>query len=200
MRSLEVKAMSPLLNKTTDQRIIHQGTWEQFKFIQKGFDGSPGVRLFYYDETIEILMPGREHAIFASIIGYLVTTFLAEKGIFFQPTRSMTQEKEGVVSAQADESYCIGSVKSIPDLSIEVVFTSGGTSKLERYKALGVPEVWFWEDGSLKLYHLQDGSYELIDRSQLPGLSELDPDLLRRCILMAETDAGEAIRAFRREI
>ncbi|MBD1890636.1 Uma2 family endonuclease [Coleofasciculus sp. FACHB-SPT9] len=192
--------MPPLLDKTTDQRIIHQGTWEQFKFIQKGFEGSPGVRLFYYDGTIEILMPGREHEIFASIIGYLVTTFLAEKGIFFQPTRSMTQEKEGVVSAQADESYCIESVKSIPDLSIEVVFTSGGISKLERYKALGVPEVWFWEDGLLKLYHLRDSSYESIESSQLPGLSELDPDLLRRCILMAETDAGEAIRAFRREI
>ena len=192
--------MPPLLDKTADQRIVHHGTWEQFKFIQKGFDGSPGVRLSYYDETIEILMPGREHEIFASIIGYLVTTFLAEKGIFFQPTRSMTQEKEGVVSAQADESYCIGSVKSIPDLSIEVVFTSGGTSKLERYKALGVPEVWFWEDGSLKLYHLQDGSYQSIDRSQLPGLNNLDLDLLRRCILMAQTDAGEAIRAFRREI
>lgn len=192
--------MPPLLDKTTDQRIVHHGTWEQFKFIQKGFEGSPGVRLSYYNGTIEILMPGREHEIFASIIGYLVTTFLTEKGIFFQPTRSMTQEKEGVVSAQADESYCIGSVKSIPDLSIEVVFTSGGIGKLERYKALGVPEVWFWEDGSLKLYHLQDGSYKYIDRSQLPGLNNLDLDLLRRCILMAETDAGEAIRAFRREI
>jgi Uma2 family endonuclease len=192
--------MPPLLNKTTDQRIVHHGTWEQFKFIQKGFDGSPGVRLFYYDGMIEILMPGREHEIFASIIGYLVTTFLTEKGIFFQPTRSMTQEKEGVVSVQADESYCIGSVKPIPDLSIEVVFTSGDISKLERYKALGVPEVWFWEDGLLKLYHLQGNSYEPIDRSQLPGLSELDLDLLRRCILMAETDAGEAIRAFRQQI
>ncbi|MBD1928344.1 Uma2 family endonuclease [Trichocoleus sp. FACHB-90] len=192
--------MPPLLDKTTDQRIVHHGTWEQFKFIQKGFDGSPGVRLFYYDETIEILMPGQDHETFSRIIGYLVTTFLVEQGIFFKPTGAMTQEKEGVVSAQADESYCIGSVKSIPDLSIEVVFTSGGTSKLERYKALGVPEVWFWEDGLLKLYHLQDGSYQSIDRSQLPGLNNLDLDLLRRCILMAESDAGEAIRAFRREI
>ncbi|MGB7442366.1 MAG: Uma2 family endonuclease [Coleofasciculaceae cyanobacterium] len=192
--------MPPLLEKTTDQRIVHHGTWEQFKFIQKGFEGSPGVRLFYYGGAIEILMPGREHEIFASIIGYLITTFLTEKGIFFQPTRSMTQEKEGVVSTQADESFCIGSVKSIPDLSIEVVFPSGGTSKLERYKALGVQEVWFWEDGLLKLYHLRDGSYESIERSQLPRLSELNLDLLKRCILMAETDAGEAIRTFRREI
>jgi hypothetical protein len=44
--------MPPLLNKTIDQRIVHHGTWEQFKFIQKGFDGSPGVRLFYYDGTM----------------------------------------------------------------------------------------------------------------------------------------------------
>ena len=192
--------MPSLLDKATDQRILHHGTWEQFKCIQKGFDGASGVRLFYYDGKIEILMPGRDHEVFASIIGYLITTFLAEKGIFFQPTRSMTQEKEGVVSAQADESYCLESVKPLPDLAIEVVFTSGGINKLERYKALGVPEVWFWEDGLLKLYQLRDGSYEAIDHSQLPGLTDLDLDLLRRCILMAETDTGEAIRAFRREL
>lgn len=199
-RLLEVNTVPSLLNKTTDQRILHHGTWEQFKCIQKGFDGASGVRLFYYNGAIEILMPGREHEIFASIIGYLITTFLTEKGIFFQPTRSMTQEKEGVASVQADESYCIGSAKPIPDLSIEVVFTSGGISKLERYQALGVPEVWFWEDGLLKFYQLRDGSYEQIDRSQLPGLRDLDLDLLKRCILMAETDTGAAIRAFRREL
>ncbi|MBF2028169.1 MAG: Uma2 family endonuclease [Oscillatoriales cyanobacterium C42_A2020_001] len=192
--------MPSLLNQTTDQRIIHHGSWEQFKLIQQGFDGSPGVRLFYYEGVIEVLMPGREHELFSRLIGYLVTTFLAEKGIFFQPTGAMTQEKEGVVSAQADESYCIGSVKPIPDLAIEVIFTSGSINKLERYKALGVPEVWFWEDGVLTLYHLYDGDYQQRDRSQLPGLTDLDLDLLKCCILMAETDAGEAIRTFRRTL
>jgi len=192
--------MSPLLDKTTDQRIVHQGTWEQFKCIQTGFDGSSGVRLCYYEEMIEILMSGQDHETFARIISYLITTFLVEQGIFFKPTGAMTQEKPGVVSAQADESFCIGSVKPIPDLSIEVVFTSGDIRKLERYQALGVPEVWFWQDGLLKLYHLGEDGYEPIERSQLPGLSELDIDWLKRCILMAETDAGEAIRAFRRGI
>jgi len=192
--------MSPLLNPTRDRQILHYGTWEQFKLIQKGFESSPGARLSYYDRAIEILMPGREHEIFASIIGYLITTFLTEQGIFFQPTGAMTQEKPGLVSLQADLSYCIESTKSIPDLSVEVIFTSGGIDKLERYQALGVLEVWFWEDGLLKLYRLREGSYEPIARSQLLGLRELDVDLLARCILLAETNAGEAIRTFRQAL
>jgi len=56
----------------------------------------------------------------------------------------MTQEKKGIVSVEADESFCLETVKPIPDLSIEVVFSSSTVSKLARYQALGVPEVWFW--------------------------------------------------------
>ncbi|MBW4538432.1 MAG: Uma2 family endonuclease [Myxacorys chilensis ATA2-1-KO14] len=186
---------------TAEQRMIHSGhTWDQFKLIQKGFEGFPGVRLFYYDGTVEILMPGRDHEMFASFIGYLVMTFLLVKGIRFKPTRSMTQEKAGVASVQADESYCIGDSKPIPDLSIEVVFSSGGEGKLARYKELEVPEVWFWEDGVFSLYHLRENRYERIDRSELPGLEELNIALLNRCVLMAETDEGAAVAEFRRGI
>jgi Uma2 family endonuclease len=189
------------LSRSIDQQIVHHGrSWEQFKLIQKGFEESPGVRLFYYNGTVEILMPGREHEVFGRVIGFLVATFLIKKGIFFQPTGAMTQEKEGEVSAQADESYCIGLVKPIPDLAIEIVFTSGGTTKLARYRALGVAEVWFWQDGALELYHLRSAGYEQIERSELEGLQDLDIDLLRRCVLMAETDVGEAVRAFQQEI
>jgi Uma2 family endonuclease len=126
-----------------DQRIVYHGiTWQQFKLIQAGFVNSPGVRLFFYQDTIEILMPGREHEIFSRLIGFLIGLFCLEKDIEFEPTGSMTQEREGEASAQADESYCFGDSKPIPDLAIEVIFTSGGTEKLARYKALGVPEVW----------------------------------------------------------
>ncbi|WP_333474666.1 hypothetical protein [Allocoleopsis sp.] len=111
--------MTQLLNEAIDQRIIHHNrTWEQFKLIQKGFENSPGVRLFYYKGTIEILMPGREHEVFKSIIGMLLELFFIEQEIEFEPTGSMTQEAEGEASAQADESYCIGVSKLTPDLSM----------------------------------------------------------------------------------
>jgi Uma2 family endonuclease len=191
---------SQLDRSTSDQRIVLQGTWEHFKFIQRGFEAAPGAKLSYYKGTIEILMPGFQHENFSEIIGYLVTTFLLSRGIIFVPSGSMTQERDGFASAQADKSFCLGEAKPIPDLSIEVIFTSGNTQKLERYQALGVPEVWFWKDGALVLYGLRETGYERIDRSKLPGLDQLDIGLLKRCILMAETDFPEAVRVFQQEI
>lgn len=191
---------TPLKTTPSDQHIVVPGTWEQFKSIQKGFEHSRGVRLFYYDGTIELLMPGREHEVFGHIIGCLITLFLAQKGVFFQPTGAMTQEQEGTASAQADQSYCLGRVKPIPDLSIEVVFTSGGANKLKRYQALGVAEVWFWQDGALSFYHLGSAGYERCDRSQFEELADLDIELLKRCILIAEVDAGEAVRVFQQAL
>ncbi len=189
------------LTPPSDQRVVHYGrSWEQFKSIQAGFEQAPGVRLFYYDGTVEVLMPGREHELFSWIIGHLIGLFLAQKGIFFQPTGAMTREKDREVSAQADQSFCIGSVKPIPDLSIEVIYTSGGVDKLARYRALGVSEVWLWQDGVLVVYRLRSQGHKQCDRSELEGLQDLDLDLLRRCILMAETDAGAAIRQFQQAI
>ncbi|MFB2897173.1 hypothetical protein ACE1CI_30020 [Aerosakkonemataceae cyanobacterium BLCC-F50] len=68
--------------------------------------------------------------------------------------------------------------------------------KLTRYKVLGVPEVWFWEDGLFKLYRLQESGYEQIERSEI--LPDLDIDLLARCVMMASK--LEALKAFQQTI
>ncbi len=189
--------MTQLLEKTTDHRTVLQGNWEHFKHLQKGFEEISRAKLSYYDGTIEILMPGEDHATFTQVIGFLINIFFIDKGIAFKPTGDKTQEREGEVSTQADQSYWIGQAKPIPDLAIEVVFTSGNAAKLSKYRALGVSEVWFWEDGTLALYHLRNDDYQRIDRSELPGLEALDLDLLKRCILIGETDLGQAFQMFR---
>jgi Uma2 family endonuclease len=192
-------ATAPSLSRSNDaQRLVHTGcTWSQFKLIQAGFEASPNIRLFYYQDTLEILMPGRNHEVLKSLIGFLIELFLVEIGMEFEPTGSMTQEREGIVSLQADESYCIGGSKPISDLAIEVVFISGGPDKLPRYQALAVTEVWFWQNDRLQLYRLQAGNYEQIDRSELPGLDQLDIGLLERCVILAQTSKREAVEAFR---
>lgn len=170
--------------------------WDSFKLLQESFADSPGIRLFYYRGEVEILAVSKDHEVFSELIGILLAEYFVEKGIEFTPTGSFTQEKEGVASAQADKSYFIGKVGTTPDLSIEVVFTSGTLSKLNRYQELGVPEVWFWEDGLLTLHHKRADGYERIYTSEL--LKDLDINLLTRCVLMSSR--LEAIREFRRGI
>ncbi|MBE9137482.1 Uma2 family endonuclease [Nodosilinea sp. LEGE 07088] len=172
-----------------DIRTIQPGrTWEQFKHLQKGFENTRGLRLFFYNGTIEILMPGEAHELFKSVIGFLIETFLFHRGLEFKPTGSMTQEKEGIAAAEADESYQIDGYR----LSVEVNFTSGNAAKLERYQALGVDEVWMWEDGSLMVYHHQSGQYERVARSGIPALAEIDLSVLSACILLGETSRIQA--------
>jgi Uma2 family endonuclease len=181
----------------SDQRILQSDrTWEQFQLILQGFDRAPGVKLAYYNNTVEILMPGREHELFSAVIALLLGIFFIERDIEFEPTGSMDQEKAGEAFVQADQSYCFSSAQSIPDLSIEVIFTSGGIDKLARYRALGVPEVWFWQDGVFRLFHLREDGYTPIDRSELPGLADLDFNLLTECVLMAQTSRLVAAKTF----
>jgi Uma2 family endonuclease len=186
----------PAASLPIDQVITLQGDWSHFQLLKRGFEQCRGAKLSFYDGVIEILMPGRAHELFSELIGHLLVIFLTTKGIFYIPTGSMDQQEEGQASTQADKSYCIGTDKLVPDLSIEVIFTSGSTQKLTRYRALGVPEVWFWEDGVLTLYGLRSQGYEPINQSELPGLEDFDFSLFRRCILMGETDPGEAMRTF----
>lgn len=177
-----------------DVRTIQRGkTWAQFEHLQKGFEDTRGVHLFYYNGTIEILMPGAAHELFKKIIAILIEVFLLDRKIEFEPTGSMTQKREGAAAAEADESYNIQGVR----LCVEVNFTSGDESKLQCYQELGVDEVWFWEDGILDVYSLQANGYQKVTRSQIPALAPIDLEIMAQCILIGETSRIEAVERFR---
>ncbi|TAG92009.1 MAG: Uma2 family endonuclease [Oscillatoriales cyanobacterium] len=190
--------MTQTLLQPLEQRFIHSGiSWQQFKLIQQGFSDSPGIRLFYYRGEVEILAVSEDHEAISRTLTILLALYFDIKDIEFKPTGSRTLETEGEASTQADESYLIGrSTGTPPDLSVEIIFTSGTVKKLQRYRVLGVPEVWFWEDGVLAMYRLGAEGYEKISSSVV--LPDLDINLLCRCLLMASS--VEAMREFRRGI
>jgi Uma2 family endonuclease len=189
-------ALDRLTQQATDQIVVVKGSWAKFKLIQQGCEESSSVRVSYFNGTIEIVMPSRAHEIFSGAFHLLLSLYLAHLDIECLATGSADQEVEGTAAVQPDQSYCIDGVKAIPDLSVEVVFSSGGINKLARYQAIGVPEVWFWEDGVLALYHLRSSGYEPVERSELPGLKELDLTIFKRCLLIGETSTTNAIKEF----
>jgi hypothetical protein len=173
-----------------DVRTIQRGkTWAQFEHLQQGFANTRGVKLFFYNTTIEILMPSEAHEMFKKIIAILIEAFLLDRQVEFKPTGSMTQKREGFAAAEADESYEIQGLK----LSIEVNFTSGDITKLDCYRALDVDEVWFWEDGVLEVYGLTADGYQKLNNSRIPVLAAIDLSVLADCILIGETSRIKAV-------
>ncbi|MGC9527717.1 MAG: hypothetical protein ACP5D7_19460 [Limnospira sp.] len=78
---------------------------------------------------------------------------------------------------------------------LEVIVTSGAIDALEIYRGIGIPEVWFWEDGLLKVYVLRD-SYHRVKRSDL--LPDLDFNLLTKYICYH--DQYDAVTEFLKEL
>ena len=188
---------NPTFSPAAEQHFTCRGlTWHQFKAIQASFEKVPNIRLFYCDGVLEIVGISKPHEAFQSIIGVLLAIYFEVREIEFFPSGAYSQIVEGQVEYQADLSYSFGTDKDVPDLCIEVVITSGSPIKLQKYRLMGVPEVWFWEDGTLQLYRLQEQGYERIASSEL--LPELDLSLLKRCILFASP--LEALKEFRKGI
>ncbi|MFN4843345.1 MAG: Uma2 family endonuclease, partial [Dolichospermum sp.] len=121
-----------------------------------------------------------------------------EKDIDFYPLGSTTFRREAAARGiEPDECYCFDSEKSVPDLAIEVVVTSGGIDDLLIYQGLGVPEVWFWQNHQFSLYFLRDDKYEKISKSEF--LPDLDLTLLASLLLSGEKPK-DLISKFRENI
>ncbi|MBW4679506.1 MAG: Uma2 family endonuclease [Microcoleus vaginatus WJT46-NPBG5] len=181
----------------SEQRFILRGiSWQQYKTLEAALESIPGVRLAYFHNTLEFMTISEEHEDIKSLIGTLVELFLLQVGMRYYRRGGQTLKKEPDLELMPDESFNFESKKAIPALAIEVVITSGNTEKLEGYKILNVPEVWFWKAGKLSIYSLQDGGYQENLQSKL--LPNLDLALLVRCANMA--DQFDAIAEFRNAI
>ncbi|NES22576.1 MAG: Uma2 family endonuclease [Symploca sp. SIO3E6] len=167
-------------------------SWSQLEAIEAAFDNIAGVSFAYLDGILEIMTTSPEHEDAKKTTGLLLEAYMREKGIRFYGRGSPTLGSEKQQARkEPNESYNLDTQKAIPDLVIEVIFTSGGIDKLRFYQRMGIPEVWFWEDGLLRLYRLRE-EYEQIHRSEL--LPDLDISLLSRYIMYA--DQYDAVTEF----
>jgi Uma2 family endonuclease len=194
-------------NDDPEEIFISSGvSWENYEALLAKLEDNSHYRVTYLDGILEIVSPSIRHEKIKTNLGMLLERFFYSKRIRFIPMGSSTfRNKAKKAGAEPDECYCIDEEKSVPDLAIEVVVTSGNVSKLEIYRRLGVAEVWFWERNEFKLYHLRDNSqkekttvypdtygYEQITKSEI--LPQLDISLLERCISIS--DSLQAIDEF----
>lgn len=181
---------------TADQRVVsYQVPWAHYE-AQLALRGeAPVPRMAYLEGALEIMTPSKDHERIKSYIGCMVETYALERGIDLSPYGAWTLTSAPKASGlEPDECYIVGDQgKEIPDLAIEVAWTSGGIDKLEIYRRLGIGEVWIWKGGEIQVHVLKGPGYVRGARSAL--FPDLDVPLLTS--FLDRPTAVQAMRAFR---
>ena len=203
-RSYELPGLDELLRPARlpdgtepEQRIIVCGvSWRDYlKFDKMLGDDRAGTRLYFLDGDLEIMSTSEEHERIKKWIAGFIEDYLLEFDVATvtrgQATMRLAMQKAG---AEPDDAWCIGAPKRFPDLVFEVALTTG-INKLEIYRRMKVPEVWFWRRNKLEIYVLHDSEqYRPVRQSTL--LPDRDISLIGECLEMSTWQtARKAFRA-----
>ena len=173
--------IEPPTQKTDQQVVLFGVSWQQYENLLATLGDFPGLRMTYLEGGLEILMPSSEHEMLKKVIARLLERYAEELDIPLHGYGSTTFRKETKARGlEPDECYCVGVLKDIPDLAIEVILTSDGLDKLDVYKGLEIPEVLLWQNNQLSLYDLREDSYAIASRSQF--FPDLEIALLARYV------------------
>ena len=181
-----------------EERFLTSGvSWQAYESLLASLGNSSRYRLSYLSGILEIMSPSRSHELDKKAIGRLLEAYLEENRIRFWGLGSTTfRKEEKQAGKEPDKCYCIATDKDIPDLALEVIYTSGGVDILKIYQRLGVREVWFWQNQQFKVYCLQDNNYQEKNQSQL--LPDLDLALMAQYVTV--NDPLEAIIQWRQQV
>lgn len=129
-------------------------------------------RASYLNGTITIVSPSRNHERIAEIINGLIKTYCRKYNLAYFPMGSTTLKNPPKSGKEPDHSFAFKTDKPLPELAVEVNYTSGSVIDLEKYRDLGIKEVWMWKDEAITFYHLVDSQYQKVKNSVcLPQLN-----------------------------
>ena len=192
------------------QRVVLRSVgWQQFEDILEELGEHRGSRVAYSKGTLEIMSPLPEHEVTKEIIGDLLKILLEELGIDCESFGSTTFKQRDIeYGIEPDTCFYIANYQQMigrgrvditvappPDLAIEIDVTS--KTALDAYEALGVPELWRFENRKLRVDVLRSGKY--VQFSQSPTFPNLPivEKVLEIVELARSVGRSAALRVFR---
>ena len=150
--------------------LLHNISWQQYEGLLELLGDRPSTRIAYDNGILEIITPLPEHEYLKQAIGIAVNDIADELEMDYDSYGSTTWKKElKKAGVEPDDCFYIQneprirgqlefdlSVDPPPDLVIEIDYTSKSLDRFPIYARLGVPEIWRYENGILKI-HLLDG-------------------------------------------
>ncbi|MBD2314451.1 Uma2 family endonuclease [Desertifilum sp. FACHB-1129] len=197
------------------QRVLLQDvSWQEFEEILAELGEDRAARIAYDRGTLEIMTPLPEHESAKELVSDLLKALLEELDIEFLTLGSTTFKNQWMAKGiEPDNCFYIHNEERIrgkrtldlaidppPDLAIEIDVTS--RTHLEIYQALGVPELWRFENGTLQINILQDGQYISAQCSLIfPNISLTDviPNFVKQCQISGRNQTLKLFRTWVRE-
>lgn len=168
------------------QRVVLKNiSWQTFVTMLTDMGEDRASRMTYDQGTLEIMTPLMPHEHWNCLLKMLIFVLGEELNLEIFPTGSTTLKRQDLRrGAEPDSSYYIGNEALVrnkseidlnndpaPDLVVEIDLTSSSLNRFEIYAALGVGELWRYDDGVLYIYQLQAGQY--IECNNSPTFAQL---------------------------
>ena len=162
-----------------DRVILHNVSWQTFENLLADIGDRRKTLFHYLNGTLEIMSPLSLHEGSNRFIDDLIRALADELEIDLRKLGSLLMKiPELKLGAEPDSCYYIQNEPTIrgkeviivgqdppPDLVLEVDITNPSDRRLPIYALLGVPEVWRYDGYSLEFLALENGEYQLIDKS-----------------------------------
>jgi Uma2 family endonuclease len=200
-----------LLTESRANRVVlHNISWQQFENLLVDLGESRAARVAYDDGTLEIMTPLPEHEYYKEIIGDIIKDTAEVLELDYECYGSTTWKrklkKAGIESDNCfyfqNEALIRGKLKfdlnqdPPPDLALEIDVTSKSLDRFPIYARLGVPEIWSYDSGEIRIYQLQGEEYIHAETSLVfPNLNIQEiPSLIERYRMAGRRVFRQAIR------
>jgi Uma2 family endonuclease len=154
-------------------------SWATYKKLDDERGEQRGIPFTYSEGVLQIMANGRAHERLSANLTRLVELLAEEFELDFDPCGSTTLRREDLEKGfEPDSCFYIANAalmrakKEIdlaidppPDLTLEIDITSSSLNRLPIFAAVGIPEVWRYENGAIKIYQLQGEIYNEADES-----------------------------------
>ncbi|HLO83952.1 MAG TPA: Uma2 family endonuclease [Nostocaceae cyanobacterium] len=210
-------ATAPTNYQPISQRVLLENiSWQTFKAILTEIGHNRNTRLAYDQGKLEIMTPLMPHEYNNRLLEHLVFALAEELNLNLKSTGSITCKREGIIrGVEPDSSFYIQNEPLVrnkenldlnqdppPDLVIEVDYTSASVDRMPIYLALGVPEVWRYNQPLMEIYQLREGVYIPCHVSptfaNLPLTTEI-PRFLAESLQIGEIPMIRAFRTWLRQ-
>jgi Uma2 family endonuclease len=194
------------------QRVVLPNiSWETFEIMLAEMGDNRITRVAYDQGTLEIMTPLMPHEHNKRLIEKLIDTLAEELNLNIKSIGSTTCKRKNLKrGVEPDSGFYIANepvmrakqtldltIDPPPDLVIEVDYTNSSVDRLAIYQALGVNELWRYDEPTMLIYLLRGNKYILCNYS--PTFRNLPLTIEIPRFLAASLNIGEIamIREFR---